>query len=193
MFLATSVDSCHCLLYSAEVGEYTLRELADAAGKKERTVRYYQQLGLLRQPGQIGAGAHYEDEDRLRLTLIGQLQDQGRSLTEIAAHFATLDETGLRDEALRHGSALDYVRSVLGEKPAAGTPVVSSSLPVPARLAASSSRQSPPPGPQPAAQWERIEVVPGIELHVRQPVSSARRRVIADYLARARRDLEGIN
>lgn len=175
------------------MGEYTLKELADAAGKKERTVRYYQQFGLLRQPGQIGPGSHYNDEDRLRLLLIGKLQDEGRSLTEIAAHFATLDETGLRDEALRHGSALDYVRSVLGEKAPAATPVVSSSLAAPAQLAAGPSRQGQPPAPTSAAQWERIEVVPGIELHVRQPVSSARRRVIADYLARARRDLEGIS
>ena len=187
-----AVATVYCIV--AFVGEYTLKELADAAGKKERTVRYYQQLGLLRQPGQIGAGPHYDDEDRLRLALIGQLQDEGRSLTEIAGHFATLDETGIRDEALRHGSALDYVRSVLGEKPPATTAVVSSSMAAPrATHAPSPSRSAPPPSPPQTAQWERIEVVPGIELHVRHPISSARRRAIAEYIARARRDIEGIN
>lgn len=161
------------------MGEYTLKELADAAGEKERTVRYYQQLGLLRQPGQIGAGAHYDEDDRLRLRLIRQLQAEGRTLTEIAAHFATLDESSLREEAMRHGSALDYVRSVLGEPAPAAAPVVSSSM------AAS------PPSPPETAQWERIEVAPGIELHIKHPISAARRRAIAAYVARARSEIEG--
>ena len=161
------------------MGDFTLKELADGAGEKERTVRYYQQLGLLRQPGQIGAGAHYDEDDRLRLRLIRQLQGEGRTLTEIGAHFATLDENSLRDEALRHGSALDYVRSVLGES--VPTYVVNASQPAPA-----------PAAPE-TAQWERIEVAPGIELHVKHPITSARRRIIAAYLARARNDLEGTN
>jgi len=165
------------------MGTFTLQELAKAAGKKERTVRYYQQLGLLRQPGQIGPGAHYDEDDRLRLLLIGRLQSEGRSLTEIAEHFAGLDGGGLREEALRHGSALDYIRSVLGEV----TPHLEESLPGP-RV------HSPPPSaPAPAdsSRWERIEVVPGIELHVRHPISSERRRLIAAYIARARNELEG--
>lgn len=167
------------------MGTYTLQELAKAAGKKERTVRYYQQLGLLRQPGQIGPGAHYEEDDRLRLLLIGQLQAQGRSLNEISEHFANLDEHAIRGEALRHGSALDYVRSVLGEV----TPHLEETLPGP------SVHSSAPSAPAPAdsSRWERIEVVPGIELHVRHPISPARRRAIAAYIDRARNDMEGIN
>ena len=162
------------------MGDFTLKELADAAGENERTVRYYQQLGLIRQPGQIGAGAHYDEDDRLRLRLIRQLQAEGQTLTQIAAHFATLDESSLRDEALRHGSALDYVRSVLGE---AG----------PITAVVNASQPAPPPAAPETAQWERIEVAPGIELHVKHPITSARRRIIAAYLARARNDLEGTN
>ena len=161
------------------MGTFTLQELAKAAGKKERTVRYYQQLGLLRQPGQIGPGAHYDEDDRLRLLLIGRLQSEGRSLTEIAEHFAGLDGGGLREEALRHGSALDYIRSVLGDAPAAAP--ASAPLLFP---------PSPPPATE-ATRWERLEVVPGIELHVRHPISTERRRRIAAYIARARNELEG--
>ena len=161
------------------MGEYTLRELAEAAGEKERTVRYYQQLGLLRQPGQIGAGAHYDEDDRLRLLLIRRLQSQGKTLTEIAAHFGGLDGVGLREEALLHGSALDYIRSVLGE-------------PAPTFTAHSDASVVAPPASAPqSAQWERIEVAPGIELHVKHPISPARRRAIAAYVARARKDIEG--
>ena len=169
------------------VGEYTLQQLAAAAGKKERTVRYYQQLGLLRQPGQIGPGAHYDEDDRLRLLLIGQYQSDGKSLNEILAILGTLDEGGVRDEALRHGSALDYVRSVLG----GSTATFAES---PAMYDASPATAAPPPAPPPRAEptrWERIEVVPGIELHVRHPVSPERRRLINAYIARARNELEG--
>lgn len=163
------------------MGTYTLRDLAKAVGRKERTVRYYRQLGLLRQPGQIGPGAHYEEDDRLRLLLIGQLQAQGRSLTDITEHFANLDELGIRGEALAHGSALDYVRSVLGKGPTLSEPLAST---------VATPSMSSPPTAEPS-RWERIEIVPGIELHVRQPVSPERRRFIAAYTARARKELEG--
>jgi DNA-binding transcriptional MerR regulator len=161
------------------VGEYTLKELAAASAEEERTVRYYQQLGLLRQPGRIGAGAHYDENDRMRLRLIRRLQAEGQTLKEIAERFATLDDAAIRDEALRHGSAIDYIRSVLGES----SPVVA--------LRLAENRTSPPPTPPTPAQWERIEVVPGIELHVKQPISAARRRAIAAYVARARSEVEG--
>ena len=169
------------------MGEYTLQDLAKAAGKKERTVRYYQQRGLLRQPGQIGPGAHYDEDDRLRLLLIGRLQDEGLSLNEISERLATLDEGAIRDQALRHGTALDYIRSVLGT----GGASLAEAAPI---YTASRSMAAPPPAPRPraeASRWERIEVVPGIELHVRHPISPERRRLIASYIARARNELEG--
>ena len=170
------------------MGEYTLQELATAAGKKERTVRYYQQLGLLRQPGPLGPGAHYNEADRLRLLLIGRLQNEGLSLNEIADRLATLDESGLRDEALRHGTALDYIRSVLGE----GAASLAESAPDYGTSASMAAPPAPPPRAE-ASRWERIEVVPGIELHVRHPISPERRRLIATYIARARNELEGNN
>ena len=160
------------------MGNYTLRELAEATGETERTVRYYQSLGLLRQPGQIGPGAHYSETDRLRLKLIQELKDR-MSLSEIARHFKTLDESGIREEALRYGSALDYVRSVLGEP----------ALPIEAVVHA--SQAAPAPSLPDTATWERIEVVPGIELHVKHPISAARRRAIAAYIALARSEIEG--
>lgn len=170
-----TVDTGYCTI--SVVGEFTLKELADAAGQKERTVRYYQQLGLLRQPGQIGPGAHYDEDDRLRLVLIRRLQGEGRTLSEIGAYFTTLDAGRLREEALRHGSALDYVRSVLGESGPAAI--------------VNATQTAPAPAPPPTAQWERIEVIPGIELHVRHPITPARRKRIAAYVDLARREIEG--
>ena len=111
---------------------YTLQQLAEASGEKERTVRYYQQLGLLRQPGQIGPGAHYGEDDRLRLLLIRRLQGDGRSLADIAAHFRSQDDDAIRGEALSHSSALEYIRTVLGATPSAARPLVSSQVSAPA-------------------------------------------------------------
>jgi DNA-binding transcriptional MerR regulator len=172
-------------MYTIAMGEFTLKELAAASGESERTIRFYQQRGLLRQPGQIGPGAHYDASDRLRLLLIRRLQAEGLTLTEIAARFATLDDAAIRDEALRHGSAIDYVRSVLGESPHAVYSVDSQAGPPPTPQPAS------PLSPPPTAQWERIEVTPGIELHVKHPISAARRRAIAAYVARAQNEIEG--
>lgn len=168
------------------MGEFTLKELAASAGESERTIRFYQQRGLLRQPGQVGPGAHYDDSDRLRLLLIRRLQAEGLTLTAIAARFATLDDAAIRDEALRHGSAIDYVRSVLGESSQTVYSVAESQIAPPP-----TTQPAPPTGPPQTAQWERIEVSPGIELHVKHPISAARRRAIAAYVARARSEIEG--
>ena len=167
------------------MGNYTLAELAKSAGKKERTVRYYQSLGLLRQPGQIGAGAHYNDEDRLQLLLIGKLQQEGKSLDEIAEQFRSLDDTALRKQALGEGSALDYIKSVLGEAPVA-LREINASMAAPVAPA-------PPTQSTTSTPWERFEVAPGIELHVRSPISRERRRSIATYIELARKELEGNN
>lgn len=166
----------------AFLGNYTLAELAKSAGKKERTVRYYQSLGLLRQPGQIGAGAHYNDDDRLQLLLIGKLQQEGKSLDEIAEQFQSLGDTALRQQALGEGSALDYIKSVLGEAPSA-LHEVSASMAAPS--------VPTPPTQSTTSTWERFEVAPGIELHVRSPISRERRRAIATYIDLARKELEG--
>lgn len=184
-----------------EVGEYTLRELAEASGERERTVRYYQRLRLLRQPGQVGPGAHYDEDDRLRLRLIRQLQSEGRSLAQIARHFGALDGGALRDEALSHGSALDYVRWVLGKGlvPAKAPPRVMATAPAQVALAtaAPSRRGADSPAtavpPLDASRWDRIEIVPGIELHVQHPISTHRRRAITAYIDRTRNELERIN
>jgi DNA-binding transcriptional MerR regulator len=60
--------------------EYTIDELAGAAGLPTRTVRHYQSEGLLPPPRRDGRVASYSPEHLRRLDLIAELRDRGFSL-----------------------------------------------------------------------------------------------------------------
>lgn len=63
---------------------YTIGQLAELAGVSRRTVRYYVQRQLLPTPLGRGRGGHYNGDHLQRLLRIRTLQEQGRSLDEIA-------------------------------------------------------------------------------------------------------------
>jgi DNA-binding transcriptional MerR regulator len=65
------------------VAEYTVDELATAAGLPTRTIRHYQSEKVLQPPEKRGRVALYGDEHLERLRLIAQLQDRGLSLKAI--------------------------------------------------------------------------------------------------------------
>jgi MerR family transcriptional regulator, copper efflux regulator len=58
-------------------------ELATRAGVTTRTVRYYESLGLLPEPGRRGAHRTYTDDDVKRLRRIEVLKGLGLSLDEV--------------------------------------------------------------------------------------------------------------
>lgn len=66
--------------------ELTSGDLARATGNTVRTIRFYEEQGLL-QPSLISCGGHrrYTGEDLERLRLIGDLRELGLSLCEIRA------------------------------------------------------------------------------------------------------------
>lgn len=67
-------------------GEMRIGELAAAAKVTPRTVRHYEQLGLLRPHERASSGYRYYTEEGLaRLRKINQLKDLGLSLDEIAS------------------------------------------------------------------------------------------------------------
>jgi len=110
------------------VGEYRIGELASRVGMTERTIRYYEELGLLESVKRLEGGVRvYTDDDVRRLKYIKKLKTLGLSLQEMLelenlyrrhrsnrsvlprlmelldAHLATLDGRmnelrGLRDE-----------------------------------------------------------------------------------------------
>ena len=110
------------------VGQYRIGELAAKVGLTDRTIRYYEELGLLESVKRLDGGVRvYTDDDVRRLKYIGKLKMLGLTLQEMLelermyqrhrsnrnvlprlvelldAHLATTDErmrelAGLRDE-----------------------------------------------------------------------------------------------
>lgn len=65
------------------MSEFTVEELAAAAGTMTSTVRMYQQRGLLPPPDRRGRIAVYDDGHLRRLRRIAELQERGHSLAGI--------------------------------------------------------------------------------------------------------------
>lgn len=66
---------------------FDLTALADAAGVTPRTVRYYQEAGLLPAPERAGRQVRYGDQHLTRLRHIGELQKRGLRLESIREVF----------------------------------------------------------------------------------------------------------
>lgn len=105
---------------------YSIADLARLTGVTVRTIRYYLAQGLLPASGETGPGAHYGEGHLHRLLLTKRLQEQHLPLAEIRRRLAELTDAEvasvvtatLEPEREISGSALDYVRSVLGTAPA---------------------------------------------------------------------------
>lgn len=80
-----------------ETGEFRIGELAEKAGVTIRTVRYYEELGLLKSRDRKAAGhRRYGKRDLVALKRIKELKDYGLSLGDIIeiAKLARTDPTG---------------------------------------------------------------------------------------------------
>jgi DNA-binding transcriptional MerR regulator len=103
--------------------EYRIGELAEMFGVTSRTIRYYEELGLLEAAGrEEGRHRRYPERNVIHLKRIQQLKDYGLSLAEIRELFALArdDRSGglvrarlaekyreKRDEARRRRESLD--------------------------------------------------------------------------------------
>jgi MerR family transcriptional regulator, repressor of the yfmOP operon len=66
------------------VGQYRIGELASRVGLTERTIRYYEELGLLESVKRLEGGVRvYTDDDIRRLRYIRKLKTLGLSLQEM--------------------------------------------------------------------------------------------------------------
>lgn len=66
------------------VGRYRIGELAQRVGLTERTIRYYEELGLLESVKRLEGGTRvYTDDDVRRLKFIRKLKALGLSLEEM--------------------------------------------------------------------------------------------------------------
>jgi DNA-binding transcriptional MerR regulator len=120
---------------------YGIEELADLGGVSRRTVRYYVQEGLLPAPLGVGRGDHYGQEHLERLRQVKALQQAGLTLDEVRRELA-------------RGSA-GRARGREGPGALADRAITPRSAPLGGSAA-----------PAPHSAWTRIEILPGIELHL---------------------------
>lgn len=80
----------------AATSEYSLDELAQTSGVSQRTIRYYQSLGLLTRPAHRGNRAVYSAAHLVHLQAITQLQGEGLRLQTIRSMLNGADGGGTR-------------------------------------------------------------------------------------------------
>lgn len=179
---------------------YSLTELADLASVTPRTIRYYITQGLLRGPATSGPGAKYDDTDLARLRWIKRLQAEHQPLAEIRSQLEALGDAVIlqsQDEAPAPppDSALAYIQRITNRPRASEAParyMVRAFTPAPIPPAAPEPSAAPPvPTPDvrvERSQWERIDLAPDVELHIRRPLARATAKRV-DRLITIARDL----
>jgi DNA-binding transcriptional MerR regulator len=172
--------------------EYSLQDLADLTGVTPRTIRYYVASGLLPSPGRVGPGTTYGESHLARLRLIRQLASEHLPLAEIRARLVSLDDATVRSIAgapatePAPSSAADYIRTVLA---GSGHPLRAGSPGAPAVAAPKGSAPTEPFEPG-RSQWDRIVLVPDIELHIRRPLTRQLNKRVERLIVIARQLLE---
>lgn len=89
---------------------YTVNQLAEELGVSPRTLRFYEQEGLLL-PRRIGNNRAYSKGDRARMKLILRGKRLGFSLSEIAEYLSLYDADPAQTGQIRH--LLEKVRKRL--------------------------------------------------------------------------------
>jgi DNA-binding transcriptional MerR regulator len=194
--------------------DYSLAELVALSGIPSRTIRYYIAEGLIPSPGRDGPGTRYPATTLAKLRVVAKLRVANQPLATIRQRLEKLNDAELMEMAATPSlpspadSALDYIRSVLGvDESQRGYPApVPPRSPAPAAPSmafrtlshAADPMPQPTPAPTPTepstpsstiserSQWERIALVPGIELHVRRPQSRRENRMVERLIAFAR-------
>jgi len=164
--LRAGLDSSALDCQYRHVPEYTLTDLAKLADVTPRTIRFYIAQGLLPSPEQQGPRTTYTDEHLERLRAIKEFQAGHLPLAEIRARLrgesiqdvATVIQPS--QPARASESAVDYIRGVLAAPPSPATPA-------PAVRSVSPAAQPEPD----RSQWDRVEITPDIEIHLRRPMT----------------------
>jgi DNA-binding transcriptional MerR regulator len=185
---------------------FTIEELARLLGLKPRTIHFWKQTGLFEGPG-AGPGARYDEEHLGTLFLIDQLRSEGTPLAEIRKEITKQSPTDLRRLAEQvkatpkapPPTAKELIAGWLsksssetrpGGASAGSTHSVRASRQVVSSRAPSHERASASGKPEAEAcrrAWERVPLADGVELHVRQPSTSAARRLVRELIACAQR------
>jgi DNA-binding transcriptional MerR regulator len=165
-----------------------------------RTVRYYIAEDLLPGPGSRGKGASYTEEHLLRLRLIRRLTERRAPLAEIREVMARvtpdeiralLAEEDARSQALERAeqavSPRDYIAALLDQARTPRKP--SSQTPMSPQTSATNYGKPPRSGllgqstaSGQASAWRRVELAPGVELHIQTATEKRYKRLIERLL-----------
>ena len=183
----------------ARVGEQVLAEmgLEQARGTvtsvpDERTIRYYMAEGLVQTPEERqGTASVFGYLNLLQLLTVKKLQAEHlpiRKIRELVAgkseqELETLLGIGSTAKKSRETEAKRYLESLL-----APTPMLDAAPP-PKQAAT-----APPPQTDQSQSWQRVEIEPGLELHIRSdyaPPTSARTKSLLEKAIHRLRRLRG--
>ena len=153
---------------TARQGRGTVTELPD-----ERTVRYYLAEGLIPPAEEKqGTASVFGFRHLLQLLVVKKLQAEGlpiRAIRELVTGKTERQlerllgvEQGRASGSAARGEALGYLQSLLQKGPASPLP----SSPPPTAEPAPPSALSGSPSAAPRERWARVELEPGLELHV---------------------------
>jgi len=189
------------LLEFARVGEQVLAEmgLEQARGTvtsvpDERTIRYYMTEGLIQTPGEKqGTASLFGYLNLLQLLTVKKLQAEHLPIRKIRELVAGKSEQELEmllgvgtltAKKTRDTDAKRYLESLLAPD----------SAPPPMLAGAAPTAPAPPPPQQldQSASWQRIEIEPGLELHIRSdysppPTSGKTKSLLEKAIHRLRR------
>jgi len=132
----------------------------------ERTIRYYLAEGLIQTPEEKqGTASVFSYRHLLQLLTVKKLQAEHLPIRKIRELVAGKSEPeletllGVRGPSGKKTEAKRYLETLLAAGPPAG-------LPTPRAATA-----PPPPQLDASASWQRVEIEPGLELHVRSDYS----------------------
>ncbi len=167
----------------AELGERVTAALADGAYEPPsngqvravpdlRTIRYYTSLGLLDRPAAMrGRTALYGHRHLLQLVAVKRLQAEGKSLSEVQAALAGLDDDGLAaiagvelDVSPAVQDAADDVAEEGGGAPREARFWAASPARVAVRAESSASLPAAPAPPSPVVIVAKVALAPGVTL-----------------------------
>lgn len=155
---------------------WLLAELAELTGTRASTVRYYVQERLLRPIERRGTATRYERRELLRL--LGLLRLRSDDSSSLAEKKRKLDAMGdeQQEQWLRSGPLPPKAARALGFE-------VAPAANLSAQRAQSASIDTARTGFEP---WQRITLVPGLELMMRADAKEAARiiaqRIVEEYL-----------
>ncbi|HEY0755843.1 MAG TPA: MerR family transcriptional regulator [Ktedonobacteraceae bacterium] len=179
-----------------DIAHFSIEELAEQVDTSVRTVRYYITEGLLPGPQGRGKATTYGDEHLQRLRLIRLLSNQHRPLAEIHQLLDRLSLAEIRTllvEEEQRAKELEpedhpqlpraYIATLLKNAQAtrlslsSQAPAVAQPLPAGLRIQERLQTYGNPPAPV-AETWQRLELAPGIELHIRGDAAERQRALL---------------